>query len=207
MEDECLKGEKTSFFDLFDKGLTEIVDYADNGDGKNDAIIVTDGKGVIVHSNQAWEHLCGFSISEIKGKTNSFLQGPLTCKEKAEEINQNVLSGLAIKTSLVNYRKSGKAFENKLTIIPVYDWLNDNQKLINYNSRKSATKNITWDAEESFSQYLEHYVEYNDEDSSEEKVRNLPSPSHFVARLDVTEDYSDLPSLTTQELMDRGIPS
>eukprot|EP01035_Chromulina_nebulosa_P019933 gene19933-25896_t len=112
------------FYELVGKGLKDIIQYSDDGLGKKDALIITDGKGVILHSNLAWTALCGFHENEIVGRTNSFLQGPLTDQKDIVRLNEKLSSGLPAKGKAINYRKNGTAFENDFTIIPVYDWLN-----------------------------------------------------------------------------------
>ena len=61
MESEIL------FSDLIQKNLEQVIDYADNGFGKRDALIITDGQGVIVHTNEAWSDLCGFTKDDVIG--------------------------------------------------------------------------------------------------------------------------------------------
>lgn len=112
------------FYDLFSKGLMDVKRYSDEGLGKKNAIIITDGKGEIVHANQEWSKLCGFTRDEIIGNVNSFLQGPLTDISKVNELDDKLMSGLPARTKLVNYRKNGNAFFNDFTVIPIYDWLN-----------------------------------------------------------------------------------
>jgi PAS domain S-box-containing protein len=115
--------EPQKFFDLVERGLREVLDYMDKGNGKNEALIVTDGKGVIMHSNKAWENLCGFKPETIRGRPNSFLQGPLTDMKKVTELNQKLMSGVPAHSKIVNYREDGTAFVNSFTVIPIYDWL------------------------------------------------------------------------------------
>jgi PAS domain S-box-containing protein len=186
--------DSSSFYDLIDKGLTDIIEYANNGRGQKDALIITDGRGYIVHSNQAWEDLCGFHIDEIQGKTNEFLQGPLSNPSIISALNQDVQSGLPVQTQLINYRKSGAAFENKITIIPVYSWLSE--------------------VEESESNHNNHHTHnscdnYDDPEkkvlSQKEEFLKKPLPSHFVAKLDVTPDDPALPPLTEEQMAKRGL--
>ena len=61
MESEIL------FSELIQKNLEQVIDYADHGFGKRDARIITDGQGVIIHTNDAWSTLCGFTKDEVLG--------------------------------------------------------------------------------------------------------------------------------------------
>lgn len=61
--------------------------------------------------------------SIITGKTNKFLQGPLTNISDLHEFDANIATGLPTRGKILNYRKSGIAFMNEIAVIPVYDWL------------------------------------------------------------------------------------
>lgn len=186
-----------------DRGLTEIIEYSDSGLGKRDALIITDGRGYIVHSNLAWEKLCGFSINEIKGKTNRFLQGPLTDEEEIADLNRELQSGLAKKTSVINYRKSGRAFENNITIVPVYSWLrddnidaadSDNDTTITTSSSSRNHNNGT---------KIDHSLGFDGQNRSQAR----PEPNLFIAKLEVTPDLMNLPPLTPEQMAQRGLRS
>ena len=181
----------TSIYDLMDRGLTEIIEYSDSGEGKRDALIITDGRGYIVHSNLAWEKLCGFTKNEIRGKTNKFLQGPLTDGDKISDLNQDLQSGLPQKMSVINYRKSGRAFENKITILPVYSWLREEHNNEAGDSDRDTTDTIDDD---------------NGYDTPNHS-QTRPEPNLFVAKLEVTPDLINLPPLTPEQMTQRGLRS
>lgn len=117
-----------SFYYLVEKSFEDVKEYCDTGSGSDQALVITDGKGKIEHFNQTWENLCGFKLDEVKGKSGKFLQGPLTDKEAVADMNERLFTGLYAKASMVNYRRSGAAFVNDLTIIPMYDWLATEKK-------------------------------------------------------------------------------
>lgn len=205
--------DSSSFYDLIDKGLTEIIEYSNTGHGQKDALIITDGRGYIVHSNQAWENLCGFHIDEIQGKTNEFLQGPLTSPTAITSLNQEVQSGLPVQTQLINYRKSGAAFENKITIIPVYSWLSEQEgENKNHNNSNEDIKSSNNEKNYNNEEHQEGggFVNGGDEPpvsglSQREMFLKKPLPSHFVAKLDVTPDDHALPPLTKEQMAKRGL--
>jgi len=186
MEDEPMHKDSISFFDLIEKGLTDIMEYSEHQDIKKEALVVSDGRGVILHSNTEWEDLCGFTTEEIVGKTNKFLQGSLTDPATIANLDEKLRTGLPARASVINYRKSGKAFENVFTIIPVYDWLKDETDDSSHRSKASS-------------------LDYSGSDNSEYRQYSdlFMHPSHFVARLDHTPDLDYLPPLSQEELAKR----
>jgi PAS domain S-box-containing protein len=115
--------EGASFFDLIEMGIRGVLEYTESSRGKREALIVTDGKGVILHTNKAWEDLCGFSNEAIQGRSSSFLHGPLTDVTAVAELNDKLTSGVPAHAKIVNYREDGAAFVNSFTVLPIYDWL------------------------------------------------------------------------------------
>jgi hypothetical protein len=50
----------------------------------------------ILHINEPWEKLCGFTVEEVKGKTCKVLQGPESDMEAANKLMNDVLVSVAI---------------------------------------------------------------------------------------------------------------
>lgn len=183
------KQQESAFFDLVGKRIEEVMQYCHEGPGKEEAIIITDESGVIVNTNEAWSLLCGFSLKEIEGKTCAFLQGPLSAKEKIKEINEKVHIGLPVNMEIINYRKRGTAFENKITIIPVYN----NRDV---NAMESSMSTPSFSGVQSFDV---------DTDSGN-KTRaqedgGVIYPSYFVAKLEVTPDQLHLAPLSDDQII------
>ena len=59
----------------------------------------------IVHVNEAWCTLCGFTMQETLGLTCKILQGPDTCAATLQALKAAALSCTAITVKLLNYRK------------------------------------------------------------------------------------------------------
>jgi 2,3-bisphosphoglycerate-dependent phosphoglycerate mutase len=176
-----------SFYDLVGRGFRDLVRFSDYGEGKKDALVITDGQGVIVHSNDAWSALCGFTRDEVMGKTNAVLQGPLTNANDTDRLNEKLYTGLPSKGHAVNYRKSGVAFMNDFTVIPVYSWLNQPPETASTSSSSSSI--------------LESQQGVGISSSSIPR-QNL-KPSYFVAKLEQTPDRYDLPGLSDEEIEQR----
>ena len=94
---EAHQESELMFTHLIEKSLKQVIEYSDNGRGQNDALIITDGQGVILHTNKAWSRLCGWDNEEIQGRSSEFLQGPLTNKESILEFNASIETGLPTK--------------------------------------------------------------------------------------------------------------
>jgi len=75
----------------------------------------------IVHVNQAWVDLCGFSYNEAVGSTLHILQGKETNREKIRDLLHDVSHGHESETILKNYTKSKTSFHNHLRVVPLVD--------------------------------------------------------------------------------------
>lgn len=75
----------------------------------------------IVYANAAFTKLTGYSQEEIIGKNCRFLQGPNTNKDDVERIRHAIERRVAIELDLINHKKNGETFWNRLLISPVFD--------------------------------------------------------------------------------------
>lgn len=75
----------------------------------------------IVYANRGFERLTGFSIEDVLGRNCRFLQGPGTALEAIEEIRDAVREQREVTVEILNYRKDGVPFWNRLSITPVRD--------------------------------------------------------------------------------------
>ena len=73
----------------------------------------------IVHVNDTWSRVCGFSAEEVIGQTCAVLQGFGTCKVTLGQLRDAVLQGQTFAVQLLNYRKGGQPFMNTLTVAPL----------------------------------------------------------------------------------------
>lgn len=73
--------------------------------------------------NRAWEDLCGYSYVESKGNTlGQLLHGPDTDVTGATNlIYQLIQNQQEVGTTLVNYRKDGSSFRNRIRCGPLVD--------------------------------------------------------------------------------------
>lgn len=75
----------------------------------------------IIFANAGFERLTGYSSAEVLGRNCRFMQGPETDRETVAEIRTAVEDGRACTVELLNYRKDGLPFWNRLSITPIRD--------------------------------------------------------------------------------------
>ena len=75
----------------------------------------------IVFVNDAFGRLTGYSRGETLGRNCRFLQGSGTSAADVSKIRDAIERRVPIEIELLNYRKNGSTFWNKLLISPVFD--------------------------------------------------------------------------------------
>ncbi len=63
----------------------------------------------------------GYSVEEAVGRNCRFLQGPDTNPHAIDAIRQALRAETRFTIDILNYRKDGSAFVNRLRIRPIYD--------------------------------------------------------------------------------------
>lgn len=79
----------------------------------------------IVFVNDAFCRLTGYSREEILGRNCRFLQGAETDQEQVLRIRTAIAQRVPVEASLLNYKKSGETFWNRLLVSPVFDDTNE----------------------------------------------------------------------------------
>jgi PAS domain S-box-containing protein len=75
----------------------------------------------IVFVNAAFSKLTGYTHDEIMGRNCRFLQGPGTDPSDVARIRSAIARRVPIEIELLNYKKNGDVFWNRLLISPVFD--------------------------------------------------------------------------------------
>ncbi len=75
----------------------------------------------IVLVNKAFLDLTGYQAKEVMGRNCRFLQGEGTLPAAVAEIREGLAQHQEVNVELLNYRKDGSAFWNKLHISPIHD--------------------------------------------------------------------------------------
>lgn len=101
-----------SFTGLLEADETEMsVVFSDPHQPDNPMIFVSD----------EFEMQTGYSPQEALGRNCRFLQGPETNQNAVEAIRKALSAQTRFSIDILNYRKDGSAFVNRLRIRPIYD--------------------------------------------------------------------------------------
>lgn len=87
-------------------------------------IVVADARAQdlpIVLANKAFLQLTGYSADEVIGQNCRFLQGEGTSPAVVGRIRAGLLNQREVSVEILNYRKDGSAFWNKLYLSPIHD--------------------------------------------------------------------------------------
>ena len=75
----------------------------------------------LIYVNAGFERLTGYGASEVLGKNCRFLQGCDTGPEAAAEIRRSIREQRDCTVEILNYKKDGTRFWNRLSITPLRD--------------------------------------------------------------------------------------
>lgn len=75
----------------------------------------------LIYVNAGFERITGYTAGEVLGRNCRFLQGPGTDIDTLNELRTAIREQRAVTVQLLNYRKDGRPFWNRLSITPVRD--------------------------------------------------------------------------------------
>ncbi|MFN5334700.1 MAG: PAS domain-containing protein [Bacteroidota bacterium] len=85
-------------------------------------VIISDKYGRVEWVNNAFVEMSGYSLSEIMGKKpKDFLRRPDQLSEQFDLLSEKLQKKEFVETTIVNYKKDGSSYYNRLEIIPVFD--------------------------------------------------------------------------------------
>ena len=87
------------------------------------SVLITDPRmddNPIVFANNAFTRLTGYSREELLGRNCRFLQGKDTNPKAVQALHEAIERGAAVTVDILNYRKNGTPFWNRLRIRPIF---------------------------------------------------------------------------------------
>jgi len=75
----------------------------------------------LIYANDAFSQLTGYGRDETLDRNCRFLKGPETSPELSRKLGQAIAAGEQVEVEIVNYRKDGTKFLNRLTLAPIHD--------------------------------------------------------------------------------------
>jgi PAS domain S-box-containing protein len=112
MQPKRTNKDDTAFRDMLEADETEMsVVISDPSLPDNPMIFVSD----------EFEAQTGYSPDEAVGRNCRFLQGPATSEDAIQAIRHGLRAETRFTIDIVNYRKDGSSFMNRLRIRPIYD--------------------------------------------------------------------------------------
>ena len=97
----------------------------------------------LIYANAGFERLTGYSVTDVLGRNCRFLQGPGTDPETVHTLRTAIREERAVTVQLLNYRKDGTPFWNRLSITPVQDTSGNVTHFIGIQSDVTSEKQAT----------------------------------------------------------------
>jgi PAS domain S-box-containing protein len=83
-------------------------------------LVITDAKRQLLWANDVFSRMCGYSLTELKGRNpGRLLQGPLTDSASVLRLREALDAPAVITEELVNYHRDGHPYHVRLTISPI----------------------------------------------------------------------------------------
>lgn len=90
---------------------------------REQSVVITDpGRpdNPVIFVSEEFEKQTGYPPEDVLGRNCRFLQGPETDSTAVEAVRNAIEQGSAITVDLLNYRKDGSTFWNRLRIRPLF---------------------------------------------------------------------------------------
>ena len=80
-------------------------------------------KNPIVYASSSFACLTGYSVHETLGRNCRFLQGKETNSDDVRKISEAIHEGKDLRIALINYKKNGSKFWNRIELFAIKDSL------------------------------------------------------------------------------------
>ena len=94
----------------------------------------------LIYANEGFERVTGYAVAEVLGRNCRFLQGPGTDPAAVAEIRAAVAEQRECLVEILNYRRDGTTFWNRLSITPVRNDLGEVTHFIGIQSDVTARR-------------------------------------------------------------------
>jgi sigma-B regulation protein RsbU (phosphoserine phosphatase) len=94
----------------------------------------------LIYANEGFERLTGYAVADVLGRNCRFLQGPASDPAAVAEIRAAVAGQRECLVEILNYRRDGTTFWNRLSITPVRNDLGEVTHYIGIQSDVSARR-------------------------------------------------------------------
>jgi len=132
----------------------------------------------IVLANKAFLDLTGYGSNEVLGRNCRFLQGPETDPAAVAEIRAGLAENAEVNVELMNHRRDGSLFWNRLRISPIHD---DRGRLIyHFASQFDATEQLKLERLEAAERRLLREIDH--------RAMNVLAIVEGIVRLSKSED-------------------
>jgi len=85
------------------------------------SVIITDNQRYILWVNEQFTQMTGYTLSEVKGKKPSLLQGRNSEKTALSRMRTSLNKKIKFHDRITNYRKNGEEYTCALTIHPIFN--------------------------------------------------------------------------------------
>ncbi|OUL32980.1 hypothetical protein BV372_17470 [Nostoc sp. T09] len=148
----------------------------------NDAILITEAEALdepfgpqIVYANTAFTQMCGYTLSEVIGKTPRILQGEQTSRTELTKIRAALQNGSPIRTELINYKKNGSTYCVDLKQFPIANKAGKIKHFVSIQreitKHKANKESFRWNDEISESKQAQKVLEKSEECVTAEVTR------------------------------------
>lgn len=111
----------------------------------DNAVIITDAKGLTEYVNEGFIKMTGYRAEEIIGKKPGLLQGIDTNRHTVQNIRDKISKKQPVYEEILNYNKRGESYWVSIAINPVFNKDGQIDKFISIQADITETKNASLD--------------------------------------------------------------